>query len=679
MGFITKEVSPLLNTKITDAGRRKISKGEFNIRYFQVGDSEINYNYVDDIRETMIINPEHNYSNSFNENNSGINYPLHMNNSINGYGIPFQNSYVDEINNKIDKVGFFDEGVKTGNQFTKNPNYIFRLSNVDGSNKLSIYGDVINPESNEGINEGDIVVLYFNNEIETIDNKPIILMYKIQDVSYSEGTSIILDRNLPDFSEQPGIGRAVFYPGRMNDKYDTIDPMGLWNESTLRFEGLDEFQENYTKIWNMNIVWKENPAGVFGDNNNVGSKDYYGSLEYFGYNNSKGHIDNDDLWFNDSFDDKINTSPDDKKSVAIIHYTNNTIDEFYGEKFSMNVDKEIGSMSSFKIHIPWIMWHKSNNPSVGQTFYVRPPNTDYYEEKYLKSYMDEDGIGMRYFNLWDDNTTPNRVGRVWPDLKIITLDDDELVMVMSAKSNRNFTLPSPKITLIDPNAFSNSTNTNNGLISDSDKTVWVTYMVNGLKQNYGHCNYYLKIDGKNDIPQDLLFKFGDEFKFMSESDIEGYNIEEIYALVQVTEKGDRPLNNGWKKIDIKHKYNDDLTRESLSTKTVIITKDDYDNASIYNYNNYINVGGDFNFGNEYFFYGSIETDIQASIYVMNYLCNLPDTQFMKTNNPTWKEGDEVYVSEIGLYDEDKELVVISKLKTPQKRMGVQQYSIKLDL
>ena len=425
MGFITKEVSPLLNTKITDAGRRKISKGEFNIRYFQVGDSEINYNYVDDIRETMIINPEHNYSNSFNENNSGINYPLHMNNSINGYGIPFQNSYVDEINNKIDKVGFFDEGVKTGNQFTKNPNYIFRLSNVDGSNKLSIYGDVINPESNEGINEGDIVVLYFNNEIETIDNKPIILMYKVQDVSYSEGTSIILDRNLPDFSEQPGIGRAVFYPGRMNDKYDTIDPMGLWNESTLRFEGLDEFQENYTKIWNMNIVWKENPAGVFGDNNSVGSKDYYGSLEYFGYNNSKGHIDNDDLWFNDSFDDKINTSPDDKKSVAIIHYTNNTIDEFYGEKFSMNVDKEIGSMSSFKIHIPWIMWHKSNNPSVGQTFYVRPPNTDYYEEKYLKSYMDEDGIGMRYFNLWDDNTTPNRVGRVWPDLKIITLDDDE--------------------------------------------------------------------------------------------------------------------------------------------------------------------------------------------------------------------------------------------------------------
>ena len=36
---------------------------------------------------------------------------------------------------------------------------------------------------------------------------------------------------------------------------------------------------------------------------------------------------------------------------------------------------------------------------------------------------------------------PNRVGKVFPDLQMITIDDQELVASMSYKSNRNWTLP----------------------------------------------------------------------------------------------------------------------------------------------------------------------------------------------------------------------------------------------
>lgn len=43
MGYIIKNTSGILNTRITDVGRRAISKGQFNIAYFQVGDSEIDY------------------------------------------------------------------------------------------------------------------------------------------------------------------------------------------------------------------------------------------------------------------------------------------------------------------------------------------------------------------------------------------------------------------------------------------------------------------------------------------------------------------------------------------------------------------------------------------------------------------------------------------------------------
>ena len=43
MGYILKNTSGLLNTRITDVGRKAISEGQFNISYFQVGDSEVDY------------------------------------------------------------------------------------------------------------------------------------------------------------------------------------------------------------------------------------------------------------------------------------------------------------------------------------------------------------------------------------------------------------------------------------------------------------------------------------------------------------------------------------------------------------------------------------------------------------------------------------------------------------
>ena len=89
-------------------------------------------------------------------------------------------------------------------------------------------------------------------------------------------------------------------------------------------------------------------------------------------------------------------------------------------------------------------------------------------------------------------------------------------------------------------------------------------------------------------------------------------------------------------------------------------------------------GTTFNFGGEFYFYGTIQTDIQATIYVMNYLCNLGQTQFFDSSNPTWNNTKIPYVTEVALYNADKELMVISKIQSPEKRQGIQQYPIKLD-
>lgn len=85
-----------------------------------------------------------------------------------------------------------------------------------------------------------------------------------------------------------------------------------------------------------------------------------------------------------------------------------------------------------------------------------------------------------------------------------------------------------------------------------------------------------------------------------------------------------------------------------------------------------------NFGDEYYFYGNIETDIQATIYEMRYLINLGQSEFQFTSNPTWTQGKSSYVTEIGLYDSDKNLIVISKLQSPVLRQGVQQFLVKFD-
>ena len=44
MAYIIKNTSGLVNTRVTDTGRQKLSEGNFNIAYFAIGDSEISYN-----------------------------------------------------------------------------------------------------------------------------------------------------------------------------------------------------------------------------------------------------------------------------------------------------------------------------------------------------------------------------------------------------------------------------------------------------------------------------------------------------------------------------------------------------------------------------------------------------------------------------------------------------------
>ena len=83
-------------------------------------------------------------------------------------------------------------------------------------------------------------------------------------------------------------------------------------------------------------------------------------------------------------------------------------------------------------------------------------------------------------------------------------------------------------------------------------------------------------------------------------------------------------------------------------------------------------------GDEYYFYGTVETDVQATIYEMKYKINLGDAEFQASSNPSWVNGKPLYITEIALYDSSDDLMIISKLQSPTPRQGIQQFVIKFD-
>ena len=88
----------------------------------------------------------------------------------------------------------------------------------------------------------------------------------------------------------------------------------------------------------------------------------------------------DSVFYYDTFTNKIIVTPEEQKAIAIIHYTNQTIDFFYGEKFAFepydpaNPEDTTGEALNFKLHLPWLMWHKNPECCYGETFYVDPPD-----------------------------------------------------------------------------------------------------------------------------------------------------------------------------------------------------------------------------------------------------------------------------------------------------------------
>ncbi len=738
MAYIIKNTSGLINTRVTDVGRRYLSQGNFNISYFQIGDSEVNYKAVENYNQSNnnILMPAFNAQNdtgSPQSNKQNIKYPYYLQGSEGiTYGIPFMDSQVQPVYNSAGTKGFFSSGgtlIQASSAYTITSNYWVDIATLTGQTEIEITVDPAECSPSTGtpsVNDFLTLVVDGVGSCSGFTSNQF-LTYKILSIDPPTGNAgdpfkVTLDRAVPNYS---GLtvggfyGRTYIYPSGMTVLYDFITPEPFWETDTLNFESpCDVSNRENTLIWNMNIPWSESPAGLFStdyqDYTKFGSVSYIGTKEYLGYQENSGQtfwegssnvsaITN--TFYYNSFDDFVSVQPKDQKTIAIIHYTNQDIDNVYGEKFAtipfdpQNPTDSTGIARNFKFQIPNLMWHKSSGNTIGETFYIDPPNADLCKPYYIKSSVniDMNDPGIRYFHLWDtnldDNNNYNRIGKVFPDQQIIVIDDEEIVAALSYKSNRNWTLPAPKISLLTPNICDDNSFAE-GILKSDAQYMWITYRFDtstGATSSL-HCNYYSVIQGQTTgatvSSQNVAVRFGNEFPFLNTNPLlfTGFTATSFKLLFQLVEGQGRPSPTAWREYDFTSQISltdGFITPSAMTGTTFTIDPEIYQNSTIYQLQNYLDIplNGEenyLNFGDEYYFYGNLETDISATIYEMRYLINLGRNQFTDTTNPTWTKGTNAYVTEIGLFNSNKELMVVSKLQSPELRQGIQQYVVKLD-
>lgn len=708
MGYIIGKNSPFVNAKLTDSGREKLAKGKLNFKFWSLGDSEINYSY-EEIKEisggdetlngdSRILKPI--------DNEPNFRYHITKSNS------EIYNVLVDDdieviqaiVNNKARDRGFFND---IGDTITEAP-YLKGFASADGVNlngtNIIELSNVTEIDSENEISVGDLVLLKVSTsgvgEINESNTEPIPNMwYKIIEIN---GNNYTLDRNLPDYPNNSGLKHYFFYGG--GEVYENGMANNLvtpyWNTNTLSFECSDDVTTNDVPFLNMNIVWGDNMVGLNIDDHeqyyNYGSNDYIGSKSpLFGYYDTFNSTD--------EYKGKDN-------GVGIIHYTNNSISNGYGEFFHIKGEDN----KNLVLDIPNLMYH-NRSFSTGEGTEMGMKFIGYGEIKRIENIEIEEVYNpaaakrrdtdlfkysdIRYVDLVEDpdmiSGEPKIIGKILIDHKIILIEDDEILAAMSYKSNRNWTLPELDVSLI------TSKNGKTGGLLAKNKEMYVTYVLESDTLGYSlPCLNYSKIKNETSCSKDVKFNVEDIDKFPYMRKIEeidydgrGFNANKFKVLYQIVDEGEKPSSNGWSEYDFTNKLItsgetiDPVNLEQPNSNFILDTDIDT-NTQTYVLNTKLNLRTNndltnLQFGEERFFYGNLSTYIGAKIYKTIFKININGNQFIKTTNPTRTDniqGDaEIRVSEIGIYSDDKKLVFVGKLSKPIKLINGKTVTVELSM
>jgi len=727
MSFLSDNHSEFLSARITQKGRRAIASGSFNISFFQIGDSEFDYNnnfkdLTGSLTHQKVFSPL--------DKNTSVKYPIGYDSDLTTtYGVPVQFSDTYTIRNVMGSAGFVG-----GNEYNS-------TGSITGS---TIYcsTNTISPSSFNGgttitvsptgslFENSDFVTVVFGNIInDDITQNFNSLIYKVTGIT---GNTLYLDRPLPNLTGITGTVISnkceVEFPDY--DSYDTGSflPMPIDTEGQLN-------------TWTLNIVWTTKPIGadtgsVDENLNGYESNRFVSIKEHLGYTTGSqifSKLNGDTINFNqsgstiytgstysgfsstnvgtgyaNSFNELIEVKPSEQRCVAIIHYSelgdtirdperffkyDDYISHLTGTTDTVAGDN-ISDTEYFEVYLPFVLYHRNTGNTIGAKFIM--DNNDFYLK--ATTGLTESRFELKYRYLLDENGFI--VGKVFVNNKVIVFDDQELVAMLDYRSNRRFTLPTPQVNIV-------PSDTTNSLISSTQgQTFWMTYMLSNTTgssiNNYLPCNYYNKIEinyntGSCSInyPSNLSFKFNNtgSFTHLGTDITKNYSAKHLYALIQSgNTENFLPSSNNWKLIYVTGSDSTYLTKSDLENKTFLITKDMYlsgttttfDLESYMSNTNYLGDSGsmDYNvttpqFGDEQPFPGSVKLVRATDVEQMNFLINLPSGKFTKSQNPTYSTGDSM-ITEVSLLDSGKNPLVVAKTPTPIRRTGTQVFSVKLD-
>ena len=711
MSYIIKNTSPFVSIKLTQTGREQLAQGKLTFSYWAIGDSELNYEresivdaaptagFPSDVAlsaTTVIMRPFDRQPKL-----KSFIYPSVTSNYYKPVDGGVMSVVKVVVNNKATERGFFD---LSGSTFVTKTDFEYCVHNEYFADPYGVRftgGTTFNLGFYSAVTVGDFVLIKYGADngdyfMPNSNNQPLQnLWYKVESVNVLGfiQAEITVDRNLPDLTSWTGYAQVYIYKGgEVADSFGADNTTAYWDNGTLSFDSGNNITCSDVPVWNMNNVWCETVAGVTGlTTTNALYEDFtkYGSYPYLGTKNpyleylcKTTATTETALAFSCSGPGQSYLD-DVSKSISILHYTNNTISNLYGEFFYTDAvnNKILG------IDLPDLMYHRrkgstASGTTMGMKFiatgatFLTTQDIEYIE-------LIEDP------SLLNSGATPNVVGRVYPQLKTVAIHNDEIVAAMSYKSNRNWTLPELSATLASP-----SGGTSTGVLN-TNETMYMTYVLDNVGQTgfttAMPCQTYIKLTNNTSSPKDVSFKVSetDMLPYMrkKETSTDGYgfyayNFKLLYQTV--TDSMNRPDPGAWKQYDFTTSGITGVVGETIDPKLFenqnptttgfILDKLKDNTSSIFSLIELLNLPANMSpeklqFGDERFFYGNLNTYIGATIYKTIFDLRINSGEYDSTTNSTRSvdtstNPPNIKVSEVGIYDTDKNLVCIGKLSTP---------------
>lgn len=632
----TNNSRSLVNTKLTDKGREKIALGKLNLQSWALGDSEINY-----VRE------------DFNVDNNITNKPARVLKAVNDqpnlkYYITTSDGTVNQplnANNvsvrKLNLIGSTQTPWLEDSRLVSGTNTVNPIISIDAINNRIYIADT------SDILVGGLFVLEFTNSDNVKQYQRMMVINKGGD---SNGYYVEVDQILNDtisFHANSVTNFWTYEPySPSENQYMTENIDFEWNQDILRYDICDNGLGR-TKAWDFNIINVEDVAGLGGKESTYGY-DFVGFMEnYLSYNDDLNTGSSNEVM--GCGDDLVVGQKDDfKRMIGIVHFTNANFSNQFGDSFL--IDEMNNRILTLKIR----------HDSIDLT---------YLSGGIEKNIIDTD---IKYYDLIG-GITGKVFGKILPQYKMIVIEDEELIFAMSTFSGRNYTLPMIQTQLVNP-----AQNTNPLL--DAGKQIYVTYSLNNEASNvfkHVHCGYYNVIVNKTNAPKDvnIYFENGafDHFAQENEAPTIKPIIEGLKVIYQITNVGERPNPYQWLEVDMGSDFgvvpqNQATTLQNIySANTVIINSQA--NTNVYDLKTSMFTPNATKFiGDDLLFDGSLEFSYTSAVYQSLVSININPNLFTLTTNPTYNDvnGVKPYItlSEIGLYDNDNDLVMIAKLTRP---------------